>query len=448
MEIIAVHCTHGKLINELKKLKNFNFQNILGFNRTGFLICSYLVEKFDFDIAAAIQTFAAARSPGIYKQDYINELFNRYGDEDDEPLQAPPLPEWCFDEPESDDHYTPEPTPSYSLPSSHPSHSQTKRRKFEEEPENESENLSDDEHEENDLDSSFDNKMSDNSGSSSGLKRKRNGRKAENIKLDATFMAGVPGVVLMTEKQKVNALQHKIQDMCEWEGTGFPGCQPVSMDRNNLLLLHTKPYKVSWKADGTRYMMLIDGEDEIYFFDRDNSCFKVEGLTFFRRDLQTHLKNTLIDGEMVIDKHAGQNLPRFLIYDIVTYEGENVAKKSFDERMFYIGSKIIEPRHEAMKQRRIKKELEPFSVRIKEFWDVTTARSLLGEKFAKQLSHEPDGLIFQPKLEPYVCGRCDDVLKWKPSDQNSVDFKLKIIEERGVGCVIKISIYYLFNFKY
>ena len=34
--------------------------------------------------------------------------------------------------------------------------------------------------------------------------------------------------------------------------TGFPGSQPVSMDVQNIRLLHEKPYRVSWKADGTR----------------------------------------------------------------------------------------------------------------------------------------------------------------------------------------------------
>lgn len=34
--------------------------------------------------------------------------------------------------------------------------------------------------------------------------------------------------------------------------TGFPGAQPVSMDEQNIKLLEQKPYKVSWKADGTR----------------------------------------------------------------------------------------------------------------------------------------------------------------------------------------------------
>ena len=33
---------------------------------------------------------------------------------------------------------------------------------------------------------------------------------------------------------------------------GFPGSQPVSMDVQNIKLLHEKPYRVSWKADGVR----------------------------------------------------------------------------------------------------------------------------------------------------------------------------------------------------
>lgn len=43
--------------------------------------------------------------------------------------------------------------------------------------------------------------------------------------------------------------------------------------------------------------MLILKEGDIYFFDRDNSCFQVEGLRFpYRKDLRRHLKNTLLDG--------------------------------------------------------------------------------------------------------------------------------------------------------
>lgn len=76
LAVIGIHCTHG-------------------FNRTGFLIVSYMVEKMDCAVDSALMAFAQARPPGIYKDDYIKELYRRYDDEDDA-FPAPPLPDWCF----------------------------------------------------------------------------------------------------------------------------------------------------------------------------------------------------------------------------------------------------------------------------------------------------------------------------------------------------------------
>ena len=36
-----------------------------------------------------------------------------------------------------------------------------------------------------------------------------------------------------------------------------------------------------------------------------------------------------------------------------------------------------------------------------------------------------------------VIGRCDDILKWKPAELNSIDFKLKITKQGGVGMLPK-----------
>lgn len=121
--------------------------------------------------------------------------------------------------------------------------------------------------------------------------------KKEFINRNARFMEGVPGVTLVSDQPRLGNLQKTVQNMCEWNSTGFPGCQPVSMDNMNLNLLHEKPYRVSWKADGTRYMMLIVKKDEVYFFDRDNSCFAVSGISFPQhQNLHNHLTNTLLDG--------------------------------------------------------------------------------------------------------------------------------------------------------
>lgn len=47
-----------------------------------------------FSVEAALNEFSQRRPPGIYKQDYIDELFKRYSDPRDTPM-APALPDWC-----------------------------------------------------------------------------------------------------------------------------------------------------------------------------------------------------------------------------------------------------------------------------------------------------------------------------------------------------------------
>jgi mRNA-capping enzyme len=78
INLIGVHCTHG-------------------FNRTGFLIVSYLVEEMECSVEAALAQFARVRQPGIYKAEYLKELYQRYDDVEEAP-PPPPLPDWCFDD--------------------------------------------------------------------------------------------------------------------------------------------------------------------------------------------------------------------------------------------------------------------------------------------------------------------------------------------------------------
>ncbi|CAG9784640.1 unnamed protein product [Diatraea saccharalis] len=382
LEVIGVHCTHG-------------------FNRTGFLLVCYMVEQLDCSVEAALSEFARLRPPGIYKQDYLEELYRRYDDAEFTPA-APLRPDWCNEEEEID----------YDDDDDKPCNSQSE------------------------------------SNSSQGSSKSKKGRR-ETTHKKATFMPGVRGVMPFDTQPRLSEIQKKTQEYCEWETTGFPGSQPVSMNMANLKKLHQKPYRVSWKADGVRYMMLIDGEGEVYMLDRDNCVFKVFGLKFlYKKDLRKHLRNTLLDGEMVIDKVGDKEIPRYLCYDIIKFEGQDVGKMAFfPVRLNCIENEIVNPRHQAMKEGIIKKEREPFSVRLKQFWELPMAHQLLGEKFAKTLSHEPDGLIFQPSKEPYVAGRCDDVLKWKPSNMNSVDFKLKIVMEDGRGILPK-KVGHLFVGKY
>lgn len=377
LEIIAVHCTHG-------------------FNRTGFLISSYFIETEDWSPEAAVAHFADKRPPGIYKADYIKELFQRYGDVSDAPA-VPDLPDWC-NEDEADKG---------------PNNSRNNGNQV-------------------DDDGLI---IADSSGNSlSQNKRVKIGK----------FMEGVPGVVQVVSQPLLGDIQRRIHKMCDWHKGGFPGAQPVSMRLDNMKLLSNMPYKVSWKADGTRYMMLIDGKDRIFFADRDHCIYQVEHFTFLdRKDPNQHLTQTLLDGEMVIDeiKDANgheQKFPRYLIYDIVKFKGQDVGLTDFERRLLCIKKEIIGARHTYIAEGKISKQEEPFSVRQKDFWDIAEAKTLLGPKFTKaSLGHEPDGLVFQPAKEPYKTGRDDNILKWKPSSHNSIDFKLRISQESGMGMLPK-----------
>ncbi|KAL0075399.1 hypothetical protein F4703DRAFT_1335172 [Phycomyces blakesleeanus] len=56
---VAVHCHYG-------------------FNRTGFFICCYMIEKLGVSVPDAIEAFAAARPPGIRHAHFVDELYLRY----------------------------------------------------------------------------------------------------------------------------------------------------------------------------------------------------------------------------------------------------------------------------------------------------------------------------------------------------------------------------------
>lgn len=59
-KIVGVHCTHG-------------------YNRTGYLIVSYLVTRMKFRVDDAIKAFSKGRPPGIYREPYVRELVRLYG---------------------------------------------------------------------------------------------------------------------------------------------------------------------------------------------------------------------------------------------------------------------------------------------------------------------------------------------------------------------------------
>lgn len=317
---------------------------------------------------------------GIYKEDYLKELFTRFGDPDDAP-QVPPKPDWCFEEEEDDE------------------------------------------------------------GRAGAVGQKETRAESEEsdhhnrMRHPAVFMDGVSGVTAVTSAAEMKHLTDVIRAMTGWKSKdAFPGAQPVSMTIHNLIFLSVKPYMVSWKADGTRYLMLILEEGKVYFMDRKSNFFKTHGIKFPRKSAPNdHLYGTLLDGEMVLDDVKGQKSARYLIYDVVKFENHDVGHEDFRKRISCIRSEIIDPREKAKSEGRIDRSKEPFGIRWKPFYEISATNSFFKDSFRSSVGHEMDGLIFQPVNDPYVGGTCDTILKWKPHTLNSIDFKLMVVKEQNPG---------------
>lgn len=349
---IAVHCTHG-------------------FNRTGFLICCFLCSERDWAIDAAVTQFKAKRPPGIYKQQYIDELFNCFADSDDPIIEAPPKPDWDSE-----------------------------------------------------------------AGMIANLHAADDSLRNVHSLSQKEFYEGITDVHLVRDEGLKQKIYRHCCSLCNYgvnsQHISFPGAQPVSMDHANISLLKAHRYRVSWKADGCRFMMYIQNEDNIFFLTRNLQLWRVVGLRFPRiDDLNSHLTDTLIDGEMVTDVDKGRKIPRFLIYDVISLNGDIVANHNFDKRCGLIKCTIVEARRKAKLANLIPLEGEPFKIADKGFFYLDRTR----KTWKLNVPHEKDGLIFQPVNAPYTGGTCPGILKWKPPSLNSIDFRLVIREERQNGCI-------------
>ncbi|XP_020524223.1 mRNA-capping enzyme isoform X2 [Amborella trichopoda] len=375
---VSVNCFVHEVLQFMERHKGSNRKCALvhcthGYNRTGFMIVNYLVRSHGYSVTDALDVFADARPPGIYKPDYIDALFSFYHERRPKILTCPPTPEW-------------------KRPS------------------------------ELDLNGEA---VSD---------REDDGVKI--VEMENTVMTNddVLGDEIPTDQQVL--LQKICFTKLELGGANlhFPGSQPVSLDRSNLQLLRQRYYYATWKADGTRYMMLIT-LDGCYLIDR-KFCFRRVQLRFPRRssnqgpsDKTHHL--TLLDGEMIIDTvpETGEQKRRYLVYDMMLLNGVSVTKLPFCERWKLIEKEVVEPRNsDVSNNHSYRYDMEPFRVRRKDFWMLSAVIKVLRD-FIPKLSHEADGLIFQGWDDAYVFRTHKGLLKWKFPDMNSVDFLFEVGEE-------------------
>lgn len=64
-------------------------------------------------------------------------------------------------------------------------------------------------------------------------------------------------------------------------------------------------------------MALVDGPNEVFMVDRDNTVFHIPGLNFRqRKDLKLHLRDTLLDGVSIFKVYSQSQIRFCLLFSI------------------------------------------------------------------------------------------------------------------------------------
>jgi len=224
--------------------------------------------------------------------------------------------------------------------------------------------------------------------------------------------------------------QREVQEiclhLCRWHGNSiFPGSQCVPLDRykmrNNIL---KKKYFVSEKSDGFRYLLLTLN-NAVFLID---NLFRVKAVPFMKfpnRGNFSMQNKTLLDGEMVQDRiNAEQFVLRFLVFDIIAFNGNILMDQKLPDRLKVIQNDIIWPRKNDPDTAH-NYAGEAFSVRLKDFYETRHIKFLTNEVIP-QIPHPNEGIIFTPLDLPYIPVLNKYIFKWKPHARNSVDFQLSV----------------------
>ncbi|KAH8553433.1 mRNA capping enzyme, catalytic domain-containing protein [Umbelopsis sp. PMI_123] len=247
--------------------------------------------------------------------------------------------------------------------------------------------------------------------------------------------SGVPDIpgALQYEPTLGNLKQY-VANLLQMRSYRFPGAQPVSFTQNHLRELESEDYFVAEKSDGVRCLALITVNretraQEVYLFDRKSNFFLIPNLRFPIPNDPSFQKchtDTIIDGELVLDREPdGRVRQRLLLFDCLVIAGKILVERDLSKRLGYLKMDILRPYQQMLQKRPDIASSQPFSVEFKE-QQFSYHLDTIFNDIIPNLKHGNDGLIFTSVNGPYSLGTCETMLKWKPANENSIDFKISL----------------------
>ncbi|KAF6763788.1 mRNA capping enzyme [Ephemerocybe angulata] len=238
----------------------------------------------------------------------------------------------------------------------------------------------------------------------------------------------LPGNLVQRNSEQERWLKRHVAQMCGLEHERFPGSQPVSFGSKDLNKLEQHDFWVAEKSDGIRVLFLVafdanSNTQAVFLVDRHNNYREIEGFCFpHHEDPRRNLRNSLVDGELVVDTDpkTGQQTMRFLAFDCLVIDDQNVMSKTLDKRY---GKWFFRPYSRMIRDHPQMAALQPFDMKVKDINFSYHVEKVFNIDIPN-LMHGNDGLIYTCVSTPYTPGTDQNILKWKPPSENSIDFKL------------------------
>ncbi|CAK7264809.1 Dcp1p-Dcp2p decapping enzyme complex alpha subunit [Sporothrix epigloea] len=250
-----------------------------------------------------------------------------------------------------------------------------------------------------------------------------------------------PGI--RAEGVVLHNMRREIANQLRRQQLGFPGAQPVSFTRKHMEELRkqdkiivadlTNSYYVCEKTDGIRYLLYLtedqDGHEVQYLIDRKNDFWFLppNSLHLPRvEDEQGFHVNTLIDGELVMDDLGhGEKQPTFLVFDCLVLDNKDMTERTLDKRLGYFKEAVYRPYDTLFRKYPQEKPFQAFVVQMKDM-QFSYGIEMMFRTVLPNLKHGNDGLIFTRCNTHYQPGTDPHILKWKPVEENTIDFRVQL----------------------
>jgi hypothetical protein len=253
------------------------------------------------------------------------------------------------------------------------------------------------------------------------------------------------------------------------------------VDYNNLVSIR-KEYSVTDKADGERNLLIILQNGQMYLLNRKNDI-KYLGASCIE------LGGSILDSEYILHDKHNNNINLLMLFDAYFYKGtdirnrilqrsqeeiiENKIKESRLEisqeiydilqtklklesnnnlrihlKQFLFGDDDIYTKETEMYIDNQQKELIKYSEDEQEYTDILESISIhksdqkifecCSNLYSKEYEYKIDGLIFTPRnlfageepgTKPKFNGRWYRSFKWKPPEENTIDFVVEIMKD-------------------